>query len=544
MKLTFLGAAQVVTGSAFLIETDENKILVDCGMFQGGKTLSELNYRDFSFSPGDLDGVILTHAHIDHSGLLPKLCKEGFSGRIYATKVTTELCGIMLPDSAHIQEFEAEIINRKGRRAGKKMIEPLYVVADAYACLNHFVPIPYDKTIEIVPGIKIRFRDAGHILGSAMVEVWVKDATSSQKLVFSGDIGQPGQPIIKEPSFIDEADYVIMESTYGNRVHEQIDKKEILAEIVNDTVRRGGNVVIPAFAVGRTQTLLYYFLELFQEGRLPDIPIIIDSPLAISATDVFMRNVQDYDTDALEMVEAFKKKTAVAHMPQLKFTRSAEESKAINTIKKSAIIISASGMADAGRILHHLKHNLWRPQSSVLLVGYQAEGSLGRRLQEGVRRVKIMGEEVGVAAKIYSFDGFSAHGDKNFLREWLEHFTVKPANVFVMHGEPEMAEPFADVVKNELGLSAYVPLIGDSAIINGRQWRIEESQEPRVVVEDPELQQIKDNLAQLEAQYVAYRQNLDKMATAKNPKAIEALKQLEVAAEGFKKFLTIFLKNT
>ncbi|MDF2929118.1 MAG: Beta-Casp domain containing protein [Anaerospora sp.] len=290
MQLTFLGAAMIVTGSSYLLEVNDRKILIDCGMFQGSKAIRAFNTREFMYNPAELDCVVLTHAHIDHSGLLPRLCKEGFKGSIHATKVTADLCGIMLPDSAHIQEFDAEIANRKGKRAGKKVVTPLYTVEDAYACLKQFAPHQYDQELSITPEIVIKFRDAGHILGSAMVEVWVTEEGKTTKLVFSGDVGQPGQPIIKDPTFIEDADYVVIESTYGNRDHEPFDREETLAEIINDTVDRGGNIVIPAFAVGRTQTILYYLRKLFKAGKIPDIPVIIDSPLAISATDIFMHN--------------------------------------------------------------------------------------------------------------------------------------------------------------------------------------------------------------------------------------------------------------
>lgn len=540
MKLTFLGAALTVTGSSFLIKANNHKILVDCGMFQGGKAIEEFNRREFAYNPAELDCVVLTHAHIDHSGLLPRLCNEGFRGPIYSTKVTRELCNIMLPDSGHIQEFDAEIANRKGKRAGKAAVLPLYTVDDAFACLEQFSPLSYDVVQEIVPAISIRFRNAGHILGSAMAEVWITEGEEKQKIVFSGDIGHPGQPIIKDPTYIEDADFLVMESTYGNRIHQHYNKEQKLAEIINETVSKGGNVIIPAFAVGRTQTLLYYFRQLFKAGQIPKIPVIIDSPLAISATDIFMHNIQEYDTEAYNEI---KPNEHPLHMPQLKFARSADESKAINNINEPKIIISASGMADAGRILHHLKHNLWCSQCSILLVGYQAEGSLGRRLLEGAKKVKILGEEISVKAKIYNLDGFSAHGDKEYLLQWLSSYNTKPANVFLVHGEIDATEEFAEAIAEKLNLPTFVPQFGDSAIISGRHWRIEKSQLPQIMAVDPELQQLQEQLSQLEAEYEAYKQNLQKIVAGDKKKASEALRRMEKVTTFIKKSLSDILKN-
>ena len=540
MKLTFLGANLTVTGSSFLIEAQGGKVLVDCGMFQGSKVIEALNRRAFAYEPAGLDCVVLTHAHIDHSGLLPRLCKEGFKGPIYATKVTNELCGIMLPDSGHIQEIDAEMQNRKGKRAGKKTVQPLYTVDDAFQCLERFTSVPYKEKLEILPGITIRFQNAGHILGSAMAEIWVEEGQTVQKIVFSGDLGQPDQPIIRSPVFLDDADYVIMETTYGDRVHEPFDKEQTLADIVNQTIQKGGNVVIPAFAVGRTQTMLYYFIKLFKEGRIPDIPVIIDSPLAISATDIFRHNTQEYDKEAFLLVYD---KGNPLHMPQLRFTRSSDESKAINTLTKPAIIISASGMADAGRILHHLKHNLWRPQSSVLLVGYQAEGSMGRRLMEGAKKVKIMGEEISVKASIYNLDGFSAHADRDFLFKWLSCFTRKPAQVFLVHGEPEMARHFAGRVENMLHLPAYIPHYGDSAVMAGRQWHLEATPVPHLVDADPQIQNLQNQLAQLEAEYAAYRSRLEDYMAANRIKPDDAARKLEKVTSLIRKNLDDLLKK-
>ncbi|MDT8900556.1 MBL fold metallo-hydrolase RNA specificity domain-containing protein [Anaeroselena agilis] len=517
MQLTFLGASGMVTGSSYLLEAGQSKILVDCGMFQGSKATEALNRRAFRFEPAAIDAVLLTHAHIDHSGLLPKLCKAGYKGKIYATEATADLCRIMLPDSAHIQEFEAEIAGRKGRRAGKPPLEPLYTVDDAYASLKQFEPKPYDQKLNITPEVAVRFNDAGHILGSSIIEIWVTENGKTVKFVFSGDLGQPDQPLIKDPSAIDAADYIVMESTYGNRKHEHYDKGEALAAIINETVARGGNIVIPAFAVGRTQTIIYHLYKLLKAGKIPSIPVFIDSPLAISATDIFAHHPEVFDAEAHEIL--YDHQESINKLLHLNFTRTAEESKAINFLKEPAIIISASGMADAGRILHHLKHNLWRPESSVILVGYQAEGSLGRRLIEGVKRVKIMGEEVSVRAKIHNLDGFSAHADQEYLIKWLSMFREPPANIFIVHGELEQANAFAGVIKDKLGYPVYVPGFGDSAVIDGRSFSVEAS---GMVLVDPAVIELQKLLEQLDSEFMELRKRLE-TAGAGDPAKLSAL---------------------
>jgi len=520
MKLTFLGAAKTVTGSSYLLEVGTQKILIDCGMFQGSKTITAHNSREFLYDPTGIDCVLLTHAHIDHSGLLPKLCKSGFKGKIYATNVTNQLCGIMLPDSAHIQEFDAEIANRKGERAGRKPVEPLYTLADAQACLTHFIPVEYGELVVLSPSVKACFRDAGHILGSAMVEVWVNEGGKMSKLVFSGDLGQPNQPIIKDPTFIDEADYIIVESTYGNRLHETYDKEEKLASIINASVARGGNIIIPSFAVGRTQSMLYYLHNLLKTGRIPDLPVIIDSPLAISATDIFLHNTQDYDNEAIDML--YKDHDNPLLMPQLRFTKTAEESRALNDLDRPAIIISASGMADAGRILHHLKHNLWKAEATVLFIGYQAQGSLGRRLIEGAKKVKVLGEEISVKATVYSLDGFSAHADQGQLLTWLSHFKTKVANIFLVHGEPEASQTFAQLLTEKMGVSTYIPSYGDVATLTGREWSVEEAN-----IVDPAVKQFHDYLEVLDREYQEHRKQLEQLGGADNTKIAEIMRNLE-----------------
>ncbi len=481
MRIEFLGAAHTVTGSCYLLEAGSHKLLVDCGMFQGGKRIRQLNTDDFRFNPAEIECLLLTHAHIDHCGLIPKLCRDGFKGPVYATKVTCELAHIMLPDSAHIQESDAEMFNRKGARSGDEPIQPLYTIDDAEAALQHFSVIAYEHRMHINENVEVVFHDAGHIIGSAIIEVYVTEDGETTKLVFSGDLGQPNQPIIRDPSIIDGADYLFVESTYGDRLHQIYDKEEALAEVINDTMERGGNLIIPSFAVGRTQTLLYYFYKLWKAGRIDDVPIILDSPLAIAATRIFIHNTQEFDDEAMGLL---LEHGSMPQMPQLKIAETSAESKALNSSEGSAIIISASGMADAGRILHHLKHNLWRPESTVLFVGYQAEGCLGRRLVDGIKRVKIMGEEVVVRAKIQMMDGFSAHADRDQILDWVGHIqSPKPAKVFVVHGEAPAANALKEQIEQDFAESVYVPFQGDVAKIKGRTCEIQTSNIPAVSVE-------------------------------------------------------------
>ena len=482
MRLEFVGAAHTVTGSCYLLEVGDRRFLVDCGMFQGARRIRDLNYDEFPFRPADIEAVLLTHAHVDHCGLIPKLVKDGFQGVVYATSATADLVRIMLPDSAHIQQSDTEMLNRKGRRRGDAPVEPLYSLDEAEAAPTRVQTVPYDTPLQRSEDISVTFRDAGHILGSAIIEMWVTEQGKTSKLVFSGDLGQPNQPIIKDPTLIDGADFVLMESTYGNRLHEVYDKETALAEIINDTMDRGGNLVIPSFAVGRTQTLLYYLYRLWKQERIDgDIPIIIDSPLAINATRVFLRHFEDFDD---ETIKAFEKTGKVPDFPQVQICETAAESRALNSEEGSAIIISASGMADAGRVLHHLKHNLWRPESTVLFVGYQAEGCLGRRLLDGIKRVRVLGEEVVVRAQIKSLDGFSAHADQNQLMDWLGHIqNPKPAKVFIVHGEAQSQEAIKARIQKELGEEVYVPFRGDAVEISGRSSEVRASQIPEVSVE-------------------------------------------------------------
>lgn len=458
--LRFLGGAKTVTGSCYYLEVGGLKILVDCGMFQGKKELRMKNYRTFYFKPQEVDYILLTHAHIDHSGLIPRLYKLGFRGEVVATKATVDLCKIMLPDSGHIQEMESEWKSRKAKRKGEKPIEPLYTALEAEECLKVFRSVAYLEKVKLNDFVTLRFRDAGHILGSAIIEIWVEEAGKDIKLVFSGDLGQNNTPILKDPEIVDQADYLIIESTYGNRIHEDKDNSRVkLKEIIEATVKRGGNIVIPSFAVGRTQTILYDLNRLIEHREIPPIPVYIDSPLAVSATEIFIDNPQCYDGETAALLKAGDDPFEFSG---LTFTRSTEESKEINNIQGSKLIISASGMCDAGRIKHHLKHNLWRPDSSVIFVGYQAEGTLGRSILEGAKKVKLFGEVINVAAQIHEIRGFSAHADRDGLLDWIEKIKEKPMKIFVVHGEEDATLNFAQLIKEKTGIDAIAPDIGDS----------------------------------------------------------------------------------
>ncbi len=523
MQLTFLGATMGVTGSSHLLEIGTKKILIDCGMFQGSKIVASLNRRAFAYNPSELDCILLTHAHIDHSGLLPRLCKAGFKGPIFATKGTIDLCSIMLPDSAYIQEFEAEIENRKGRRMGRKPVSPLYSVEDAQSCLKQFRAVEYEVDFSLGEDIHVHFYDAGHILGSSMLAIHATEAGNETQFLFSGDLGRPDQPILKDPTYVKAADYVILESTYGDRDHVEIDWETRMAEIINDTVERRGNVIIPAFAVGRTQIILYYLSRLFEAKRIPDIPVIIDSPLAIAATDIFRRDTQYYDKEMKEIIQ--KERQSPLMMPQLRFSRTAEESKALNSMEEPAIIISASGMADAGRILHHLKHNLWRKESSVLFVGFQAEGSLGRRLVEGAQKVRIMGEEIRVRAQVYNLNGLSAHADREDILEWLSCFTQKPANVFLVHGEIKSSEALSNAIVQKLSIPSYIPRYGDVATFQGRAWKIT----PSILLQpiEPAGKKLQDIFNELDSAWLEAKQRLENKVAADASKISAVLVRLD-----------------
>ena len=455
MKLTFFGAAHAVTGSCHCLEVNGKKILIDCGLQQGR---DEHDENALDFAPSYIDYVIVTHAHIDHSGRIPLLVKEGFQGQIFATRLTCQLMSVMLRDSAFIQESDAEWQNQKGKRAGRPPVEPLYTVADAEAALQQLFPAEYGQVLDLCDGVRIRFRDAGHLLGSSMVEIWATEGDVTKKLVFSGDLGNIDQPIIRNPEFLDEADYVVMESTYGDRNHEIPESYvESLAQLIDNTFARGGNVIIPSFAVGRTQELLYFLREIKHQGLVKSFPsfqVCVDSPLAAEATRIYAGDLRGYlDEEAIAVLQGGEN---LFTFPGLTLVQSTDESKALNMDKSSKVIISASGMCDAGRIRHHLKHNLWRPECAVVFVGYQAEGSLGRRLLNGVGSVKLFGEEIAVRARIVNFHGLSSHADRDGLLRWIEHFSPRPRQVFVVHGDQEVTEVYANTLR-EKGLAAHAP---------------------------------------------------------------------------------------
>lgn len=457
MKLTFVGAAHEVTGSCHLLQAAGKNILIDCGMEQGPNLYEN---PGLPIKANQIDYVLLTHAHIDHSGCIPLLCKQGFEGQVFTTFATADLCNIMLRDSAHIQEFEAEWRNRKGRRAGKPEFEPLYVMEDAQRAIELLVPCQYGERIHVCEGVEIRFTDVGHLLGSSSIEVWVTEGDISKKIVFSGDVGNLDQPIIKDPTYTESADYVVMESTYGNRVHskEKIDYVSEFTRILKETFDAGGNLVIPSFAVGRTQELLYFIREIKEKNLLkayPDFEVYIDSPLAIEATKVFTRNMREcFDEDAMRLVDAGINPLVFSG---LKTSVTSEDSKQINFIEKPKVIISASGMCDAGRIRHHLKHNLWRKECTILFVGYQANGTLGRRLLEGEKNIKLFGEPIEVHARIESLHGISGHADMNGLLDWLGGFRTPIERVCIVHGEDTVTEEFAQSVKEKYGYLAWAP---------------------------------------------------------------------------------------
>jgi len=460
MRLTFIGAAHEVTGSCHMLEACGRRILIDCGMEQGEDLFEN---QQIPVKSADIDYVLLTHAHIDHTGKVPMLVKEGFRGDIISTFGTADLCSIMLRDSAHIQEFEAEWRNRKAKRSGDPLYEPLYTMEHAEAAIRMCNPVDYNQRVTLCEGIEVRFNDVGHLLGSASIEVWITEEGVTRKLVFSGDVGNIEQPILRNPVLVEDADYVIVESTYGNRIHseERPDYVGEFTEILRDTFRRGGNVVIPSFAVGRTQEMLYFIREIKEKNLISefaDFEVYVDSPLAIEATKVFNKNVWTcFDDEALELV---RNGVNPIVFPGLKTSVTAEDSKQINFDTKPKVIISASGMCEAGRIRHHLKHNLWREDSTICFVGYQAAGTLGRKLIDGASNVKIFGENVEVNAQIVSLKGISGHADRNGLIAWLKGFTEAPAKIFVVHGEDVVTDIFAEDITNTLGISAYAPFTG------------------------------------------------------------------------------------
>lgn len=455
MKLKFLGAAKTVTGSCHLVETEDCCFAIDCGLFQGSKSLQQRNYQDFPVDPAKIDFLILTHAHIDHSGLIPKLCKKGFTGPIYCSLITEQLCQVVLPDSGYIQEAEVERKNRKLRRSGLKLLEPIYTAADALESLNRFQALNTDEIINVSPHVSIRLRIAGHILGASIIEVWVEENGKRSKLVFSGDLGNINQPLVKDPCIIESADFLVIESTYGNRLHDDtLHRSEQLLQVINDTMAKGGNLIIPAFAVERTQDLIYDLIMLGYEKKLdPDMQIYLDSPLAIAATEIFVKNRSSYR----DATRAFMTKGDPWEYINLNLIRTREESMRLNDSLKKSIIISASGMCEAGRIKHHLRHYLWRPETTVLFVGYQAAGTLGRRILDGEEIVTIHGEKIAVKADIKRIVAYSAHADKAGLINWIMSFIVKPRDIFLVHGEEDAQIALAEAIQQNLNVPIFIP---------------------------------------------------------------------------------------
>ena len=470
MKITFLGATKIVTGSNFLVEAAGKKFLVDCGLYQGKAELEEQNYREFDYNPAEIDFMLLTHAHIDHSGRIPKLYNDGFKGPIYAHKATCDLCQIMLPDSGHIQEMEAEWKNKKRIRKGQTTRGPLYTAEDALKCMEIFVPVKYDEIIQVSEDIYVRFNDAGHMLGSSTIEIWAKENGKETKAVFSGDLGNNDIPLLSEPTMIDNCDYLVMESTYGSRLHIRNDQKaELFLKIVSETIDNGGTVVIPSFAVGRTQEILYeinkikenrHDEEFLREYRtLMKVPVYVDSPLAISATQVFKENMDLFEDEVKEEME---RGNNPLEFPGLKFTQTADESKALNESDEPSIIISASGMCDVGRIKHHLKHNIWNPKSTILFVGYQAPGTLGYEIVNGAKKVTIFGEEFAVNARIEYIEGYSGHADQEWLMNFVYSFYNKPKHIFLVHGEEESQEVLRNKILENTGIGVTIPEYGET----------------------------------------------------------------------------------
>ena len=470
MKITFLGAAKTVTGSNFLVEACGKKFLVDCGMYQGKATEEKENESDFLFDVSKIDFMLLTHAHIDHSGRIPKLYNDGYRNKIYATKATCDLCTIMLPDSGHIQEMEIEWKNRKRKREGKKELPPLYTAEEATKSLELFERVKYDEIIEIDENIKVRFNDAGHMLGSSIIEVWVDENGKTEKAVFTGDLGNNDIPLLASPTMIESADYLIMESTYGSRLHmRNDDKAEMFLNIVAETLDKGGTVVIPSFAVGRTQEIVYELNKLKEKRddeefikkykTLMSVPVFVDSPLAISATEIFRENTDLFDDEVKEEME---KGDNPLEFPGLQFTKTADESKALNESSQSSIIISASGMCEVGRIKHHLKHNLWNPNSTILFVGYQAPGTLGSKIVNGEKKVKIFGEEININARIEYIEGYSGHADQEWLLNFVYSFIKKPKHIFLVHGEEEAQEVLKEKILETTGIPVTIPDYGET----------------------------------------------------------------------------------
>jgi metallo-beta-lactamase family protein len=457
-QLTFLGANGTVTGSRFLLDAEKTKLLIDCGLFQGLKQDRLKNWEPFPIPPAEIDRVLLTHAHLDHSGYLPRFVKQGFTGKVYCTWSTFDLCRIMLRDSGHLQEEDAYWANKKKFSKHEPAL-PLYTVKDAENSLKSFDPVFYGQDLFVTDSLRVKFRDAGHILGSAFVDIKNTSNQRVRKILFSGDIGRPSRPILRDPVQVFEVDYLVLESTYGDRLHDSKPPEEELARIINESVKRGGSLVIPSFAVGRTQELLYCIRELEEQGKISSLPVYVDSPMAIDATIVFEKRKADYDMES-KVLELEGKN--VLKTRQIKFCRSTEESKQLDALKNPGIIISASGMVEGGRILHHLAHRLPNPQNTVLFIGFQAAGTRGRTIVEGKPTVKMHGQQIPIRAKIENISGFSAHADYNETLAWLMGFNRPPFRTFIVHGEPAAAEALAGKIMSKFGWDVIIPKFKES----------------------------------------------------------------------------------
>jgi len=466
IKLKFLGAAQNVTGSRHLLEANGTKVLVDCGLYQE-RQFRNRNWEPFTCPPESLDAVLLTHAHLDHCGLLPKLVKEGFKGRIYCTAATAEIAQIILLDSAHIQEEDAKYKLKRHKREGRKgphPVEPLYTTADAEACFPQFSGVNYKQPVKIGPGVEATFCDAGHVLGSSIIKIKVSQNGEDRTVIFSGDIGRPDRPIVQDPSVVKQADYVLIESTYGDRVHQgPEDTKKLIAEVINSTIQAGGNIVVPSFALERSQELLYFINELLLQNAIPKLQVFLDSPMASRITKVFKKHRELYDE---EMTEFVRRNKSPFEFPGLKMAGTSDESKAINHLRNSVMIIAGSGMCTGGRIKHHLVNNITKPENTIMFVGYQAVGTLGRRIVNGEEEVRILGQQYPVNARIAKINGFSAHADKEELFEWLSELKNTPRKIFVVHGESESANEFGDYIREKTGWDVIVPAYQDEVVLD------------------------------------------------------------------------------
>jgi len=466
MSLSFLGAAGNVTGSRYLLDANGRKLLIDCGLYQE-RQFRERNWLPFAVDPATIDALLLTHAHLDHCGLLPKLVKEGFRGKVFCTAATAEIAGIVLMDAAKLQEEDAEFKRRRHKKEGRKgphPVVPLYTAEDAQTCVELFSPVDYEQAVPLGDGVEARFSDAGHILGSSAVKIDVRQNGRSRSVVFSGDVGRWNTPILRDPVLIDHADYVVVESTYGDRLHESNDQlNDTFAEVINQTRRACGNIIIPSFAIERSQEVLYRLNELLLANRVPHLLVFLDSPMAISVTDVFQNHPELFDK---QMNKRVRQNTSPFEIGNLKMTRTTSESKAINHIKGTVIVIAGSGMCTGGRVKHHLFNNITRPESTVLFVGYQAVGTLGRSILQGDRNVRILGQSLAVKARVARLSGFSAHADRDELLRWLSGMAAPPKHVFVTHGEPESADSFARFVNTKLGWDTSVPNFRDTVTLD------------------------------------------------------------------------------